>query len=414
MRHDLIMELRGAHTPFALATTGGGAQFIADYLATPGGSATFLEGVVPYAQRATCEYLGFEPESYTSDETARRLASVAMTRAERLDERAFVLGLGATASLASDRPKRGAHRAFCAVQSRWGIYTAALELEKNARSRAQEERLVADFILATALFVIRSRELVQPTWREETTSLELETDENFPLSENDCATITWTRIESRDTAFLYGRRDAIPEDASTVAIRWRDGRPEEYCSLEPFRERAAIGVLPGSFNPAHLGHVGMATYGASRLSARVDFELSARNVDKPSLDPTSIVRRARALAQIAPDATLWLTNAPRFVDKGTLLPNRVFLVGADTILRLANPKYAGGSVEARDAVLAQLERSNARFLVFPRTIHGELVATKQMQESLPRALARRCEFVEPEEFLENISSSEIRREQRGR
>ena len=133
MRHDLIMELRGAHTPFALATTGGGAQFIADYLATPGGSATFLEGVVPYAQRATCEYLGFEPESYTSDETARRLASVAMTRAERLDERAFVLGLGATASLASDRPKRGAHRAFCAVQSRWGIYTAALELEKGRR-----------------------------------------------------------------------------------------------------------------------------------------------------------------------------------------------------------------------------------------------------------------------------------------
>ena len=46
MRQESIMKLRAAQTPFAVATTGGGAAFIAEYLATPGGSATFLEGVL--------------------------------------------------------------------------------------------------------------------------------------------------------------------------------------------------------------------------------------------------------------------------------------------------------------------------------------------------------------------------------
>ena len=156
----------------------------------------------------------------------------------------------------------------------------------------------------------------------------------------------------------------------------------------------------------------MAALGTEILSTPVALELSARNVDKPSLDPLAIIRRAQILAQVAPELELWLTNAPHFVEKAEALPNRVFLVGADTILRLANPKYAGNSIPERDAVLARLASSGARFLVFPRSVKGELVSTSQLTKTLPDALCERCSFIEPDEFLENVSSSEIRQKRK--
>ena len=224
-------RLRETPWRYVFSISGGGSAFLSDYLSLPGASASFLEGLIPYSPEATNAFLGFRPENYSSERTARLLASAALRRARtlaaaertnarvasdieisvknnkikgagcngasiskpetqnarlatsaaqnsaenqkikeavesaknRVDERpqgtenfdlsAFSLvGVGATASLVSDRPKRGEHRIFCAVETLFETFSATLTLEKGARDRAAEERLAADFILTVLLF----------------------------------------------------------------------------------------------------------------------------------------------------------------------------------------------------------------------------------------------------------------------
>ncbi|MBQ8286367.1 MAG: CinA family protein, partial [Thermoguttaceae bacterium] len=51
--------------------SGGGSAFLSDYLTIPGASASFLEGLIPYSPEATNAFLGFRPENYSSERTAR-------------------------------------------------------------------------------------------------------------------------------------------------------------------------------------------------------------------------------------------------------------------------------------------------------------------------------------------------------
>src|SRR5215218_2679474 len=68
-------------------------------------------------------------------------------------------------------------------------------------------------------------------------------------------------------------------------------------------------VLPGSFNPLHHGHTGLAAVAAARLGVPVAFELSVANVDKPDLDAVEVERR---VAQFRDAGPVWVTRAPTF------------------------------------------------------------------------------------------------------
>ena len=56
-------------------------------------------------------------------------------------------GVSCTAGLATDRPKRGPHRAHVAVQTADQTRHWSLELEKDARSRQEEEQIVSRMVL---------------------------------------------------------------------------------------------------------------------------------------------------------------------------------------------------------------------------------------------------------------------------
>src|SRR5262249_8267401 len=125
-----------------------GTGAIAELLRVPGGSRLLLEAIVPYDARALAELLGADPAQACSAETAMAMAERARARAAALARSgAEPVGVGATASLGSDRPKQGDHRAHIAVATDSGTDVASLVLEKGRRDRPGEEDLVARAIV---------------------------------------------------------------------------------------------------------------------------------------------------------------------------------------------------------------------------------------------------------------------------
>lgn len=144
----LIEQVHGTQTRAVLAVTGAGSQALAWLLGVGGASRTVLEATVPYAASAFAAYAGSTPAEFASTEAAVALARAALERARALEGGDFPLvGVGCAATIATDRTKRGEHRAFVACASGDGTRTYALHIEKGARDRASEEALVSRLVL---------------------------------------------------------------------------------------------------------------------------------------------------------------------------------------------------------------------------------------------------------------------------
>jgi hypothetical protein len=118
-------------------------------------------------------------------------------------------------------------------------------------------------------------------------------------------------------------------------------------------------LLPGSFNPLHHGHTGLAAAAAAHLGGPVHFELSIRNADKPELPPEEVQRRVAQFAGVGP---VWVTRAPVFEQKADLFPGAAFVLGWDTAVRVIDPKYYGGEA-GRDVALRMLLDRGCRLVV---------------------------------------------------
>ena len=123
-------------------------------------------------------------------------------------------------------------------------------------------------------------------------------------------------------------------------------------------------ILPGSFNPFHDGHWGLARAAQTFLGLPLAFELSLVNVDKPELATAEVERR---LASFAGRAPVWLTQAATFVEKARLFPQATFVVGADTALRLLQPRYYGNEPVRMLEALATFRAGGNTFLVAGRS-----------------------------------------------
>lgn len=163
-------------------------------------------------------------------------------------------------------------------------------------------------------------------------------------------------------------------------------------------------LLPGSFNPVHHGHWTMAAAASELLGTPVAFELSRVNVDKPELSDEEIARRAAAFAG---RADLWVTRAPRFIDKAELFPGTAFVLGADTALRLVDIRYYDGDAQRLAAALDHLALRECRFLVAPRVgAAGELVTL----DDLVVGSRWRGMFAALPAFRVDVSSTQLRRD----
>jgi nicotinic acid mononucleotide adenylyltransferase len=163
-------------------------------------------------------------------------------------------------------------------------------------------------------------------------------------------------------------------------------------------------IFPGSFNPLHAGHLKMSEFARRKLGRPVHYELSIRNVDKPDLARGEIADR---LQQFPARTVVVLTRAMTFVEKAFLFPQATFVVGADTIRRIANPRYYEDDPLRMLAAVNEIAAAECRFLVFGRLLEShfrELSAIK-----IPENLVRLCEGVDESQFRHDVSSSELRR-----
>ena len=148
----------------------------------------------------------------------------------------------------------------------------------------------------------------------------------------------------------------------------------------------------------------MARIAEEQLGKRVEFEIAILNPDKPPIDYEEMKRR---VDQFGSGTVVWLTRAPTFVEKARLLPGTTFVVGTDTLRRIADPRYYADDEAACRSALMKIAARGCRFLVFGRNMGPGFVGLHQLD--LPDPLRLLCQAVPEDTFREDVSSTEIRR-----
>ena len=375
---EVIREIHATPHLGVIRFAGAGAQALAWLHSVGGSSRTLLEATDHYAAASLTEAIGFAPEHFASERVALALAASAYRRAQALEPDAPVFGLGCAASIATDRPKRGEHRAFVAAHSAFGTASYALTFTKGALTREGEERQVS-LLMLCALGKVCGLQNVDVARSER---LEAEPPELEPT----------------------------PQFAPASALRRLRSGEVPWVRVDPsghlqVGERAeGLALLSGSFNPLHEGHKALADVASAHLGRRVQFELPLVNADKAPIDLSEASRRA---AQFAAHAPLFLTRAPLFQQKADLFPKSTFVIGADTAARLVAPRFYGGEAAMEDA-LDTLRSAGCRFLVAGRQPEGDARFLTLHDIDIPRAHAPLFRALPESAFRRDISSSALR------
>ena len=337
-----------------------------------GSSRTVLEATDRYTPASLIEATGFTPERFTSGRVAKALAKHALGRARYLDDSYPLFGLGCTATIATDRTKRGQHRCAIAVKDALGMALYTLTLTKGKRTRKEEEELVSLVILKAAAEACGV--LYVP---------------DLPL------------IGEEEVVHKY-------EAATKLEQLWQGDIPYLLVGtdgkVQKTNDLSGVAILSGSFNPLHEGHRTLAKVAAERLGKPVYFELPLINADK---DPIDLAEARRRALQFAGTAPIILSRAPLFSDKAAFFPDSTFVLGADTAARLVAPRFYDN--EDVEAALGQLSKHGAQFLVAGRSSKGEFTTLSDL--AIPEGYRNMFAELPESAFHMDISSTELREKQ---
>ena len=382
---ELMAKINGdfPEVRIAAAITGGGTSAVGEMLRYGGSSGSVLYAYVPYSPIFTEQYLGRAPEKLCSAETARMLAMKAYHDIVQFhgyqDGDVYPVGIGATSALGKITKEREGreHKIYVAVQNREKTITYELFLTEP-RSREEEEK-VNELLILSALAegcnLPLECDLLGEAVIPET--LDVKTDEGVVLESVLCG----------ETPFsVYGNDGLVTVKGSVDHVKL---------------------LLPASFNPLHEAHLELANIASKSAGHACHFEMSIMNADKPPLTYTEIYRRLDYFDNHKLDGDLWITRLPTFVEKAKHFSPVTFVVGADTVARICDPRFYGGSESNMLAALQEMSDLGVKFFCFAREVDGKI--QEAFDSNPPKVFKEMALPFLSSVFASNISSTEIRR-----
>ncbi|MFK7805803.1 MAG: hypothetical protein AB8G95_29505 [Anaerolineae bacterium] len=374
---DLVRSVHKTPHKVVLATAGAGTQALSDLLAVAGASNTLLEARVPYDKSAFVDFVGGEPKKFVSSKAARLLAGSSFHRAQQLSNQFpdsdHLIGLACSASIATNRPKRGDHHAWIVTWQKGRIVQVHITLEKGKRTRSQEEKLISKIMLNL---------LAQ--------ACDLPNQISLGLSDLDI-------LETQVIDHTQDVENFLAGNSGFIGM-YAHGKTKTN-GISPKV------LMPGSFNPLHAGHTELAGVASQILGQPVAFEISALNVDKPPLAQDVVLSR---IAQFAGHFPVYVTGAPTFLDKARLFAGVTFVVGFDTAERILMPKYYDNSEADMLAALAEIKALGCHFLVAGRKGKDGVYDPPEALQA-PSSFADLFMPIPDGLFRRDISSTELRR-----
>ncbi len=352
---------------------GAGSQALAWLHSVGGSSRTVLEATDRYIPTSLAEAVGYMPEKFTSVETGNALAKHAFERAKKLAKPGTpVCGVGCTATIATDRAKKGDHRCVVSICDTLGILSYELVIVKGERDRHGEENLVSLLILsaiaeASGIFDLPELPLVQT---EQVVKNFIPANELMRLISGE---LNWVMV-APDGTLTTG--ETLPN----------------------------LAVLSGSFNPLHEGHKKLSIVASQQLNKDVVFELPLINAEKAPID---LAEARKRVVQFLGFDTLLLSRAPLFDQKAEFYPNSVFILGADTAARLVASRFYGNTSAGVEESLEHLRKFGAKFLVAGRSSKDDFKTLDDID--IPATYRDMFSEIPETAFKMDISSTELRK-----
>mmetsp|Transcript_31888 Transcript_31888/g.36833 ORF Transcript_31888/g.36833 Transcript_31888/m.36833 type:complete len:407 (-) Transcript_31888:51-1271(-) len=392
MISSIVERLHASQFKFNIITTGAGGSLISTLMAVPGCSKTLINAQVPYSTKSTRRILDNFPQKYVCSETSRQLAQHAYEDAYRIDDYAtpqdFLVGIGATSAIQTDRTRRSDDQVFVSVWTRHNVKEFNAVLDRTM-TRGQQEEYICRLMLKVMADVagVEATELPLPS--------NVRTVEHNTLAKPIASVLNGT--------VKYALFNSLGEVRMPIAPFTVEGH--DY-------ENTVYLLYPGSFKPLHYGHTELARVAAlvmqryfpNKKSTVVTYEISASIVGKRDVCEDDFAERIKQFT--SQGRRVAITSAKLFVEKAEMFPNHGLVVGIDTARRVIDPQYYNNDEGKMIEAIRDIERFGCYFVVGGRK-HGDSWDDLSCLV-VPEPIRHLFKAINPHDFRVDISSTEIR------
>lgn len=354
-------RLKQANVSVHVIATGAGAGFQQKLWEVPGSSAYLSGCTFPYAPEEQEELLGFMPEHFVSEDGAVDLASAAYMKAYRFGGK-NPIGIGITASVASEKEHRGEHRVYiCTITN-----DSVRLLHNSFKKGVGQVQRIADG--------------------------------------NDCDNWGFTMLV--DAAKMQHFSNAY--DATELARNRFFERPFFTANgkrLASLPESKRLAIMPGAYNPPHAGHTSTAQHVMEDFGKTVVYEVTAAPPHKEAMSVQDLLQRAKLLHGTD---RLFTKNNPFYLDKARAFPGVPLVLGADAMVRMLDPKW---ELDLHK-MFTEFAVLNTTLLISGRLIGDQFVSCDNILRNIKQQDSRLWQLAQgvmlPVSGRVDISSTELR------